>query len=277
MNCRLSAVVLTWNEELNIAKCLQSLMDLSDDLVVLDSGSRDRTTSIAAQMGVPVFQNAFTGFGDQRNWAIDNIPHRHDWVLHLDADEQLTPALIHEIRERLETDPAEAGFFISSKLIMGNRWLRFSSGYPVFQVRLFHRRRLRFINHGHGQREKTAGEIGFLREPYLHYAFSKGIQQWFEKHAKYAAAEARQSRSEVSDVLSDFRNCLKFDKTERRRALKRITANIPARSTLRFLELLILKRGLLDGRAGVTYAKMMSTYEAMYSTCCSAIDQGFEV
>ncbi len=91
-----SVVVLTFNEALNIADCLRSC-DFSDDVHVLDSGSTDETVDIARGMGATLHTNPFKSFAQQRNWAIDHIDHRHDWVFHLDADERLTPALVEEM------------------------------------------------------------------------------------------------------------------------------------------------------------------------------------
>ncbi len=277
MEGSLTVVVLALNEEINLRECLCSVNRLTKDVFVLDSGSSDQTVAIAASLGVPVYENAFTGFGDQRNWAIDNIPHKNEWVLHIDADERLTDAFIAEVNDLIATKPDEAGFFVSSKLMLGNHWLRYSSGFPVYQVRLFHLERLRFENHGHGQREVTSGRIGYLHEPYLHYAFSKGLQHWFERHTRYALEEAQRSRPEPIKFFSDIWQCVKGSRTNRRRALKRLTAKLPARATLRFLELLILRRGILDGRAGITYAKMMGAYETMYSTYLSAMKNKIEL
>lgn len=265
----ITVVVLTFNEERNIACCLSALRMHFEDVHVLDSGSTDGTRDIASQMGATVHVHAFSGFGEQRNWAIDNIRHRYDWVLHLDADERPTDEFVAELKDRVASKPAEAGFYVPSKLMLGERWLRYSSGYPVYQVRLFHRHRLRFVNHGHGQREKTAGKMGYLRTPYLHYAFSKGVQDWFEKHAKYAAAEALQVQNESWSTIGSILNCLSRDAIHRRRALKRLSYLLPARPYLRLAHTLILKRGLLDGRAGIAYARAMAAYEAIFEAYVS--------
>jgi glycosyltransferase involved in cell wall biosynthesis len=261
----LTVVVLTLNEERNLPSCLQSIVAHAEDVHVLDSGSTDATVQIAREYGVPTHTNSFAGFGQQRNWAIDNIEHRHQWVLHLDADERATPELLTEIERLLARDPTEAGFYIASKLMLDRYWLRYSSGYPVYQVRLFHRERLRFQDHGHGQREVTAGRLGYLQSPYLHEAFNKGLDDWFAKHAHYARREAEQLQLESRGFLQVMSAVFSADAVARRRAGKALAYKLPGRPLLRLVQLLLLNRGILDGRPGLLYARMMATYEAMIS------------
>lgn len=256
-------VVLTQDEEINLPECLRSVLAVTDDCHVLDSGSTDRTIEIAKQMGVTVHFNRFTGFGDQRNWAIDHIHHRYDWVLHLDADERLTDEFVDELTQIVRSVPDAAGFFVPNKMMFDKRWLRYSSGYPIYQVRLFHRHRLRFENRGHGQAEITSGKIGRMRQPYLHFAFSKGLEQWFVKHVRYAQAEAIAAVMTRKPIISEVKTILCGPQVERRRACKRLSWRLPCRGLLRQFELLILRRGILDGRPGLTYARMMAVYETM--------------
>src|SRR5687767_15041601 len=95
-----SVIILTLNEEANIRDCLASCA-WCDDVSVLDSGSTDRTRDVAKELGAAVYSNRFESFGRQRNWAIDNIPAKHDWIFHLDADERFTPRLEDEIQRVL--------------------------------------------------------------------------------------------------------------------------------------------------------------------------------
>ena len=185
-----SVVVLTLNEEINIEECLASCA-FSDDVHVLDSGSTDQTCDRAEMAGATVHYHAFESFGAQRNWAIDNIDMKHDWVFHLDADERFTPEIIEEIERLLERVPSESGFYVLNKLMFMGRWIKRSSGYPAYQMRLFHKERMRFCDYGHAQREEPGRVIGFLKEPYLHYSFCKGLHDWFEKHNRYSSLEAR--------------------------------------------------------------------------------------
>lgn len=275
MNLPVSIIILTYNEENEIADCIEGAKAISDDIHVLDSFSTDQTIEIAKKHGALIHQNHFTGFGDQRNWAIDHIPTQSPWQLHLDADERPTKEFIEELTRTLQGDSPHAGFWIPNRLMLGDRWLRYSSGYPVYQVRLLHRERLRFSNAGHGQKEETNGILGYFQAPYLHHGFSKGLQHWFEKHAKYAAQEACHALKDSQSFWSDIMDLGK-DSILRRRALKRLSYRIPCRAWLRWCEILFLRRGILDGKAGLIYANMLYTYENMTTAYLAAKKAGIE-
>lgn len=253
-----SVVILTLNEARNLPACLDSLAGF-DDVHVLDSGSTDRTAEIARERGIPVHVNAFRGFGTQRNWAIDSIPAKYDWQFHLDADERMTPGLAAELMERATADSKEGGFHVPSKLLFAGRWLKRAGQYPGYQVRFFHKARLRFEDHGHGQRETTTYPLGYVREPLIHYAFSHGLDAWFAKHARYARREAQQALAGSGDGASLWSR----DAVQRRRALKRLASRMPGRYNLRLVYMLFVKRAILDGWAGVTYSHMLACYEGM--------------
>lgn len=260
---KFSVVILTYNEESSIEGCLQSCYRC-DDVHVLDSGSVDRTVEIAQKLGASVHSNPFKSFGQQRNWAIDNIACKYDWVFHLDADEHLTEPLIAEIADILKTPQAEtkAGFFVPHKLMLHQRWLKRSGGYPVYQMRFFHKGRTRFVDHGHGQREEAGLDIGRLGEPYLHFAFCKGMEAWLAKHNRYAKQEAELLLE--SGATFRYRDLLSRDSLLRRRAWKSLSFKFPCRPVLRWWVVFVFQLGFLDGPSGLTYAKMMSTYEQMF-------------
>jgi glycosyltransferase involved in cell wall biosynthesis len=267
MTIPVSVIVLTHNEESEIADCVQMICKFSDDIHVLDSFSNDQTIFRAEQAGAKTHQNSFSGFGDQRNWAIDHIATKYDWQLHLDADERPTEAFVNELSRITNSNSDAAGYLVPNKLMLNSVWLKHSSGYPVYQVRLFHKRRLRFVNHGHGQREVTDGKLVRMKEPYLHYGFSKGIEAWLAKHAKYANQEAIESLQNRGSLLKSLCQVISLEPVKRRRGLKALSHYLPARPLLRFLEVLILRKAILDGKAGITYAKMMATYESMTDVC----------
>lgn len=270
----ISIIILTQDEEAALPGCLDSVAGF-DDVHVLDSGSTDRTVAVAQARGVPVHYHPFHGFGQQRNWAIDHISTRHAWQFHLDADERLTPGIIGEIAERLAANPTAGGYFVPSKLMFCGRWLRHAGDYPGYQVRLFHKDRLRFTDHGHGQREVTTFPLEKLREPMLHHAFIKGLDHWFAKHAKYARREAELALAAPREGPQP--SLFSWDPLARRRALKRLTARLPFRYTLRLLYMLIAKRAFLDGRPGLVYAHMLATYEAMTSIHLTLLRHGLKV
>jgi acetyltransferase-like isoleucine patch superfamily enzyme len=256
-----SIVILTLNEEINIADCLASCA-WCDDVHVLDSGSSDHTVEIARANGAAVWNHPFESFGAQRNWAIDNIPMKHDWVFHLDADERFTPELVEAMRARLSSHPREAGFHVPQKLMFMGRWLKRSAAYPTYQMRLFHKGRMRFCDYGHGQRELTDGAVGTLDEPYLHYGFAKGLYDWLDKHNRYSSLEALQvvTSSRESWKTAEL---LSSDKVRRRRAWKEFGYMLPLRPRLRWFVTLFVLGGIFEGRAGRTYAQLIALYEEM--------------
>jgi glycosyltransferase involved in cell wall biosynthesis len=274
----ISIIILTYNEEINLKACLDSVAPFGD-IHILDSGSTDGTGKIAREFGVQVYFNAFKGFGQQRNWAIDNIPTRFDWQFHLDADERVTPELILEMQKEIVEKSSIGGFLIPNKLLFAGRWLRFAGQYPAYQLRLFHRARLRFVDHGHGQREQTNFPVAKLKSPYLHYAFSKGLDHWFAKHAVYARREAEQAfgmHALAKDQSTQDGTLFSFDPVSRRRALKRLSFRLPFRYFFRYCYMLFWKRAILDGTAGITYSQMLATYEAMIAVHLRLLRNGLK-
>lgn len=258
-----SVLILTYNEEINIDRCLSSLEGF-DDVLLVDSGSTDATLDIARRHGARILHRPFDHFAGQRNFGLVEGQFRHEWVLHLDADEELTPEFRRALEQLGPTSELD-GWRVPSKTILNGQWLKNAGMYPTYQVRLGHRERLRFIQVGHGQREDSPPErIGVFPEPYLHYNFSHGLAQWFTKHVRYAKDEAQQIAAERRETANSG-SLFSGNATERRRALKRMVNRVPGwlRPSLRFFQVYFLRRGFLDGQAGLRYALMLSAYEAM--------------
>jgi glycosyltransferase involved in cell wall biosynthesis len=252
----ISVLILTRDEERNLPACLASLA-WCDDIVVLDSGSTDGTAALARAAGARVVERAFTDFADQRNYALREIPFRHPWLFHLDADERFTPALLSECRDAAAHD-LHSGYFVPSKMMLDGRWLRHAAAYPVYQMRFMKLGEIAFEQAGHGQRECLPRRgVGVLREPYLHESFGAGYERWFEKHNHYSSAEARARLN--GDAHAGGR--LWGNPAERRRALKSLAYRLPLRPVVKFAYLYLLRRGFLDGRPGLTYCLLQAFYE----------------
>lgn len=262
---KVSVLILTHNEAANLPVCLAALA-WCDDVVVVDSGSTDDTVAIARHHGARVMMRPFDTFAAQRNFGLDQGELRRDWVLHLDADEVVTPGFVAALAS-LEPPSGIYGYQVPSKLMLFGRWLRHGGMYPTYQVRLGHRDRLRFKQVGHGQREDLASaRIGLFPEPYLHFSFSRGMRQWLERHVRYAEDEAelilaqRAGRAEATASPGVMSGAM-----QRRRLLKALSARLPLllRPMLRFLYVYLCRQGFRDGRAGLAYALMTSVYEGM--------------
>jgi glycosyltransferase involved in cell wall biosynthesis len=260
-NCGMSfsVLILTCNEERNLASCIQSV-EWCDDIVVLDSGSSDATIDIAASLGARVVRHPFVNFAAQRNWALCHIQFCHSWVFHLDADERFTPELAAECRKVILED-GYSGFLVPSKMMLFGKWLRHAAAYPVYQTRLLKVGELWFEQVGHGQREASAKRgVGVLHEPYVHDSFNAGFDRWFEKHNAYSRAEAEQSltRNESGRAAPPLAaNVARF------RRLKDLSRRMPCRPLAVWLYFYVLKRGFLDGRAGFTYCALRAIYQYM--------------
>ena len=155
----ISAIILTLNEEEDLPNCLRSL-DWTDENFVLDSGSTDDTCDIAKRMGASVFKNKFLGFGQQRNWAIDNIPLSSDWILFIDADEVSTPEFARAVLEGIQnSNKNTAGFYCCWKLMLYGRWLKFSDSFPRWQFRILNKGKARYRNAGHAMKESGVEKL----------------------------------------------------------------------------------------------------------------------
>lgn len=138
MNKQLSVIVLTKNEEIHLARCLNSLKALNADVYIVDSGSQDATVSIAKEFGACVVSHPFVNHAEQLNWAIQNLAIQTPWTMRLDADEYLSPELILEISGRLPFLAGNvSGIFIKRRVYFWKRWIRFGGYYPIWLLRIW--------------------------------------------------------------------------------------------------------------------------------------------
>lgn len=257
-----SVMIFTLNEELHLPSCLDALA-WCDDVIVVDSYSGDRTEEIARERGARFFQRRFDGFGTQRNWALDNASPRHEWVLVLDADERVTPELVAEMAAVLATPREGIGAFrLRRRFYMWGRWLRYSSLYPNWVVRLVHRDRVRYVNRGHAETQEVAGEVGELRNDLIDENL-KGIDEWFTRQVAYARKEAEHELAEERRVRFRWADLLGSDPLARRAALKRLAWRVPGRPVLYFVYSYLVRRGFLDGRDGLVFCLMKAVYQSM--------------
>lgn len=256
-----SVMIFTLNEEQNLPRCLDSLL-WCDDVIVVDSFSKDRTEEIARARGARFFQNRFEGFGTQRNWAIDNTSPKHEWLLMLDADEQVRPELVADMARKLAAaNPSIGAYRLTRRFHLWGRWLRHSSLYPTWMVRLVHKDRARYVNRGHAETQVVDGEIGQLEGDLIDENV-KGIGDWFDRQVRYARKEAEfevaqeQGRFPLGDLISS-------DPLARRAALKRAARGVPGRAHTYFLYSYLLAGGFLDGEDGLVYCSMRALYQHM--------------
>lgn len=257
---RISAVILTHNEARNIGPCLAALRSV-DDVVIVDSGSSDDTLALARAVRpeVRIYHHPFKDFGDQRNWAIDHTDLRHEWLLFVDADEYCDPELLDEISAFISNPMGFVGGFIAGRNYFLGRWLKYSTMYPSYQLRLLQRGSVRYVKDGHGQREVTDGALKYLKHGWRHEAFSKGVHQWLSRHNTYSTEEARRF-IDARAVPIDWSQWNQ-GRIARRRLLKQIALRLPLRPWIRFAYAWIVRGGILDGRPGFYYCTLLLAHQ----------------
>jgi glycosyltransferase involved in cell wall biosynthesis len=255
----ISIFIQTLNEEDNLPGLLDSV-SWSDDIVVLDSISTDRTQEIAEQQGCRWFAREYDGRGPHQNWAMKNIDFKYPWVFYLDADERMTSELRSEIEAIANNiDEQRVAFYCGRKNYFQGKWLKHSMP-PGYIMRFFQPSNIRF--------ERLAnpipvidGEVGYLTKHFIHYNFSKGLTEWFTRHNKYSTFEAVETMKSLD--ASDFKaaNLFSPDPMERRFALKQLSFRLPMRPFFKFVYMYFFKKGFMDGKAGYAYCMMQACFE----------------
>ena len=262
-----SVLILTHNEAINLPRCLTSLA-WCDDIIIVDSGSTDSTIEIAESHQAKILKRPFDNFANQRNFGLDFGEPRHDWILHLDADEVVTPEFVELLAATVPIDGIDA-YMVPSKTMFFDKWIKHAGMWPTYQARLGHAQRLRFVQVGHGQREDLPpSRVGVFDEAYLHFSFSHGLRAWLIKHVRYAQDEANEvlaARSKNIALSSPTINGFKETKVGLRRHLKSASNRLPLilRPFARFFYVYLLKQGFRDGFLGLFYSFMLSVYEGM--------------
>ncbi len=266
----ISVLIFTKNEEQDLPGCLESVL-WCDDVHVFDSGSTDTTREIAAAAGAHIVQRPSDSglelFGGNeaahKNWALTRIPFKHPWVLHLDADEHVTPQLVASMRQAVQNPVHHVAFRIKRRDFWGDRWLKHVQASSYY-MRLFRPEKMRYerlVN----PVSIADGPVGELHGYLDHHPFSKGMTHWLNRHNSYSSLEAQQiERNRATNKhFSLMRAFLAKDLNQRRFYQKELFYRVPARPLLKFLLLYVGKRGFLDGQAGFIYAVLQSFYEYM--------------
>ncbi len=255
----LSVLILTKNEEQDLPGCLASV-GFSDDVHVLDSYSTDSTVAIARQAGVHLTQRTFDNYAAHRNFGF-TLPFRYPWLLILDADERVTPALAAEISATLARVPQTVSAFrLRRRDFLFDTWLKHAQMTP-FYIRLVRPDRARWTRSVNEVLE-IEGTIEALAEPFDHFPFSKGISHWVAKHNQYSSMEAAIIVAQSGLQHPSLRTALRDpDFHTRRLHQKAIYYKLPGRPLIKWLYMVVLRGAVLDGVAGITYATLASFYE----------------
>lgn len=268
MKAPYSVLIPIRNEAAHLPACLASAAG-ADEIVVVDSGSTDGSAALARELGATVVDFRWSGaFPKKKNWALAEIPWRHEWVFILDADERITPGLAAELAAVVAA-PAADGYYVNRRFWFLDGWLRHCGYYPSWN--------LRFFRHALGRYEQLPGAAdsdsgdnevhehvvlrgtaGRLRHEMDHYAFPT-IATWVEKHNRYSNWEARVLVSPAAGAAA-HRPAIAGELARKRR-LKHWAGRLPCRPTLRFLYHYVLRAGFLDGYRGFVFCRLMGFYD----------------
>jgi glycosyltransferase involved in cell wall biosynthesis len=267
MKVPLSIVVPIKNEAANLSRCLASV-SWADEIFVVDSQSTDGSQEMAEQFGAKVVQFHFTGaWPKKKNWALENLPFKHEWVFILDADEVLPPEAEDEIRKivGVPNHPVD-GYWINRRFMFMSKWLKHAY-YPNWNLRLFKHRLGRYeklteVETASGDNEVhehvvVSGKTGHLRCEMDHYAFPS-VDMFVEKHNRYSNWEARVA---IERSLKGSSQSLQSRHVGTLRRLKQWSQRLPFRPFQRFLYVYLWQRGFLDGIEGWHFARLHAVYE----------------
>lgn len=233
---KVSAYIITNNEEKHIKECIENLK-WADEIIVVDSFSKDATVEIAQEMGCKVIQNKFESFGKQRNFALTHCS--YEWVITLDADERISPELKAEIEQQLQSSPSADVFIAPRKSKFINQWISYSGWYPDYRHPiLFNKNKAKYKDQLVHEDIDYKGKRVYFKGDILHYPYDS-IRQFVQK----------------SDLYTDLRAREMFEKGKKFRVL-----NLIVNLTAMFLKMYIFKRGFRDGLAGFILALLYSSF-----------------
>ena len=231
----LSAIIITHNEELDLPGCLDSLKGLAQEVVVVDSGSTDRTREVATACGARVFHRDWPGYGPQKQFALEQAT--GEWVINVDADERVTPALAEEIKRILSQEALPNGYSIPFRLFFLERRLRFCRWGKEFHVRLFRRDKASYPGQAVHEGISVLPPLGRLKNCIDHHS-TRSFSEYLKKCEEYTALLAGQKRAKGV----------------------RFSAWMHLRLPWEFFVRYVLKGGFLDGNVGLVYAVLSATY-----------------
>lgn len=253
----IAGVVLTLNEENDLARSLKSLQ-WCDELLVLDSGSTDSTHQIAVNYGARFYTHTQEPpflITDQRNWALEECGLTSDWVLFLDADEEIGPLLRDEIRSQISKKNTFNAYELTPRYWFLGRWLKRTQGYPNWHPRLLRRGTTRFTG-GVWESFIPQDNTSRLLIPYEHYGFSKGLDDWIDRHQRYSSWDALQ--------IFQYRlehNSSTYTSTRFASPRKLMAVLWPLRPLFRFIQKYLVNLGFLEGWQGLLYCLLITIYD----------------
>lgn len=253
---KLTAIILTFNEERHIERCIDSVRQVTSDILVIDSHSTDQTVQLAKAAGARVLTHAFTNHAAQFNWALDQLGEDTTWVFRVDADEYLDAELAQAIREQLPCTEA-TGLYVQRRLVFQGRDIRHGLVYPVRILRLFRRGRGRCIQRLMDEHVQVDGSTAVLPGTLTDHSLNT-LTWWTAKHNRYASLEAIEQLNLKYWFLLEASTDAPPEKTAfsaKRWAKQHVYGRLPAgvRAFVYFFFRYVLALGFLDGRSGTAF------------------------
>ncbi|WP_315791808.1 glycosyltransferase family 2 protein [Fischerella sp. JS2] len=267
-----SVLIPAKNEEANLPACLASVQR-ADEVFIVDSQSSDQSVEVAKSYGANVVQFHFNGrWPKKKNWSLENLHFRNEWVLIVDCDERITPELWEEITQAIQ-NPEYNGYYLNRRVFFLGKWIRHGGKYPDWNLRLFKHQKGRYENLNTEDIPNTGdnevhehvileGKVGYLKNDIIHEDF-RDLFHWLERHNRYSNWEARVYYNLLTGNHDNGTIGAKLfgDAVQRKRFLKTIWVRLPFKPFLRFVLFYFIQRGFLDGRAGYIYGRLLSQYE----------------
>jgi glycosyltransferase involved in cell wall biosynthesis len=254
----ISVLILTFNEEQHIERCIRSLLPFAKEIFIVDSFSKDRTVEIAESLGAKVYQNKWINYAIQFQWGLDNCPIETEWVMRMDADEYVLPDLAMEINTNLNEQPDDvSGIYVKRRVFFMKQWIRHGSYYPIWLLRIWR------YKHGYIE-QRWMDEHIKLREgktiKFEHDLVDENLNNltwWTEKQNNYTIREAADTLNMIYGYSGYDGVEAKFFGTqeERKRWLKLLYVRLPLflRPALYFNWRYFIKFGFLDGKKGLIW------------------------
>lgn len=266
----ISVVVLTLNEEESIERCLASVQDWAGEIFLVDSGSSDGTVALAQRYTQHIVVHPFVNYARQRNWAQENLPFSYEWVLHLDADEWVSPELAQSLQRTFvgNLDGID-GFLINRRVIFMQRWIRHGGLYPTYHLRLYRWARGYCEDREYDQHFKVEGQVTRLAGD-MYDDVTTDLASWTRSHERWATMEAQEYFKHQAAPSPNERQVparLFGTAIERRRWLReRSYGSMPlfVRPFLYFFVRYILLLGFLDGVPGLIFHVLQGFWYRFY-------------
>jgi len=264
----ITAIILTYNEARNIGRCLDSLKNLTRDIVVVDSFSTDTTLKICEERGCRIYQHKFVNQANQFNWALDHVPLDRPWILRLDADEILPANLRRELSEWVTAgDPDVTGIYLNRRTYFMNRWLKHGGIYPHYILRVFRQGAARYEDKTEEHLVLKTGRAIYAMHDFVEDNRQNDLKYWLRKHDDLSDGEIRDTLLETHDAEHDLRPRLFGNKVERTRWLKThvyVKSPLFLRALAYFVYRYFIRLGFLDGMPGLIFHVLQGLWYRFY-------------